>query len=65
MKYKDTFKWSEYDIGTTSLTEHKIDTRNANPIRIKPFRLPQAAQEEVERHVGTILEKNITSITTG
>jgi hypothetical protein len=48
-KYKHVFQWSEFGTNRTNLTEHRINTGNAAPIKQRSNRLPQAAQDEVER----------------
>lgn len=58
-KFYYVFQWSEYDTGQTNLTEHEIRMNEAVPIKQKPYRLPQAAQEEIEKQVNTMLEKGI------
>ena len=58
-KYKHVFEWSEFCPTSTTLTEHKINTGNAAPIRQRPYRLPQAAQKEVQRQVDEMLKNQV------
>jgi hypothetical protein len=52
VEFKDVFSESSGDIGTTSLTSHKIDTGDQKPIKQQPRRLPLAkvdiAQEAIK-----------------
>ncbi|CAF0944553.1 unnamed protein product, partial [Brachionus calyciflorus] len=58
-KYKAAFQWSEYDVGTTNVTQHKIDTVDAKPLKQKQYRMPQMAQVEIEKQVKSMLDNNI------
>lgn len=58
-KYEKLFQWSEYDIGITSKTEHSIDTGNTRPIKQAQYRLPQIAQDEIEKQIKSMLENKI------
>ena len=43
----------------TSLVEHRIDTGGEGPIRLPPYRLPQAFQESVQREIEEMQEHDI------
>ncbi|CAF1030452.1 unnamed protein product [Brachionus calyciflorus] len=58
-KYKHVFQWSEFGMDRTNLTEHRINTGNAAPIKQRPYRLPQAAQDEVERQVDEMTRNQV------
>ena len=58
-KYKAAFQWSEYDVGTTNVTQHKIDTGDAKPVKQKQYRMPQMAQAEIDKQVKSMLDNNI------
>ncbi|CAC5369319.1 unnamed protein product [Mytilus coruscus] len=47
--YQDVFSKSPSDIGHTEIVNHKINTGNAKPIKLKPYRLPLAKREVAER----------------
>ena len=59
VKYKNVFKWSEFDMGVSDVTKHKIDTGDADPIKQRAYRIPQIAQEEVERQVKEMLNNKV------
>lgn len=43
----------------TNLTEHKINTGDAAPIKQRSYWLPQAAQDEVERQVDEMMRNKV------
>ena len=45
-KYKAAFQWSEYDVRTKKVTQHKIDTGDEKP---EQCRMSQMAQAEIEK----------------
>ena len=45
--------------GRTDLTEHQIWTENARPIRLPPYRLPQAYRRSVKEELDEMLENGI------
>uniref|UniRef100_A0A669E189 Gypsy retrotransposon integrase-like protein 1 n=1 Tax=Oreochromis niloticus TaxID=8128 RepID=A0A669E189_ORENI len=49
LDFKDCFSFSEDDMGCTDLIQHDIDTGDAQPIRMRPRRLPLARQAAAER----------------
>ncbi|CAF1061963.1 unnamed protein product [Brachionus calyciflorus] len=59
LKHHKAFKWCDDDTGLTDITEHDLDTGNTRPIKQRPYRLPQSAQEEVRKQVNDMLKKNI------
>lgn len=46
-------------LGLTDLTEHKIDTGSANPVRLPPYRLPHAYRATVRSELKEMLERGI------
>jgi hypothetical protein len=58
-KYESIFQWGEFDTGLTDVAEHSIDTGNSKPERQKPYRLPHAAQQEVENQINNMLKNNV------
>lgn len=59
LKYVDVFQWSEFEMGNSNGTEHKINTGDATPLRQRAYRLPQAAQEEVDRQIKQMLRSKV------
>ncbi|CAI5653216.1 unnamed protein product [Oreochromis niloticus] len=49
LDFKDCFSLSEDDMGHTDLIQHDIDTGDAQPIRMRPRRLPLTRQAAAER----------------
>ena len=41
------------------MTEHKIDTGSARPVRLPPYRLPHAYREDVQQELQEMLEQGI------
>ena len=42
--------------GSTHITEHSIDTRDAPPVRLHPYRLPHAYREPVQQELKNMLQ---------
>ena len=63
-KYSTVFQFSEYDVGRSSLVEHRINTGDAQPIRQKQYRLPAAAIEEVDKQLKTMERAGIVEPST-
>ncbi|XP_078476934.1 uncharacterized protein LOC144737926 isoform X1 [Lampetra planeri] len=61
MKFSDVFSKHKYDIGCTDLLRHHIDTGDAAPVRLNPFRLSPAEKEHVQSAVNDMLEADIIS----
>lgn len=59
VKHKDVFSLSKYDIGTTNIVQHRINTGDAAPIKQPLRRLPLTLKGEVETEVGNMLENGI------
>ena len=49
----------KYQPGLTDLTEHKIVTGCANPVRLPPYRLPHAYRETVQSELKEMLDRGI------
>ncbi|RWS22296.1 retroviral aspartyl protease family protein-like protein, partial [Leptotrombidium deliense] len=58
-KFKSVFSKSDGDIGHTSLIKHKIDTGNARPIRMQPYRKSMAEREVINEEVQKLLDNGI------
>ncbi|CAG2253617.1 unnamed protein product [Mytilus edulis] len=57
--YQDVFSKSPSDIGHTELVNHKINTGNAKPIKLKPYRLPLAKREVAEKEIQDMASRGI------
>lgn len=58
-KYKEIFVADPFKLGCTSLYEHHIDTGEARPIYIAPYRYSQLEHEVIEAEVKKMLELGI------
>lgn len=58
-KNVSVFSTGEGDLGRTHLTLHKIDTGDAQPIKLPPRRVPIHLQQEVSDHLKQMLANNI------
>ena len=56
-----SFQDSDDDLGHTQLLQHSIDTGPATPIRQPPRRIPQHKQQEAQRLLQSMLDRNIIS----
>ena len=45
--------------GRTELAEHKIETGSARPVRLSPYRLPQAYRDSVREEIQEMLKQDI------
>ena len=59
LKYKDVFVGPDGFRGQTSLVKHIINTASQQPIKQAPRRLPWNKQDEVNRQLDEMLEKNV------
>ncbi|OMH80462.1 DNA damage-inducible protein 1 [Zancudomyces culisetae] len=57
MDYKNIFASSLEELTSTDLVEHTIDTGDHNPIRLRPYRVPQSMQSKVRDELATMLRK--------
>ncbi|KAL7832305.1 hypothetical protein AOLI_G00298530 [Acnodon oligacanthus] len=48
-----------YDYGPTDLTHHAIDTSDAKPIKLQPYRTSPATQVLLQQEVDKLLEQGI------
>ena len=55
-RYRDVFSIKP---GKTNLTEHRIITRDAFPVRLQPYRLPYAYREMVQEEIEQVLDHGI------
>lgn len=59
MRYSKLFAVSDAELGKTNVTEHKIDTGSAQPIKQRPRQLPFHMQTEVDKHVDDMMKRNV------
>ena len=57
--HSNIFSSSSGDLGLTSLSEHKIETQDAVPIKQLPQRLPNALRPVVEEQVNEMLDNEV------
>ena len=58
-EYADVFSQNDDDIGRTSMTKHDIYTRNADPRRLPPRRVPIAKREEIDKQIQSLLQRGL------
>ncbi len=58
-RFSSVFSASDEDLGRTGVVRHKIDTGNAHPIKQPLRRAPVHMNEEVDRHIEDMLEKQV------
>ena len=59
LEFADIFSTGSKDLGGTDLVKHRIETREAPPVRQPLRRLPLVKREEAERKVQEMLEQDI------
>jgi hypothetical protein len=59
LKYQDVFSKSSSDIGYTELIQHGINTGNAPPIKLKPYRIPLAKRKAAEKEIQDMANRGI------
>ena len=57
--YADVFAGDSTDLGRTNITQHRIDTGDAKPIRQTPRRIPIARRHETKELLQSMLDRNI------
>ena len=58
-EYEDVFASSDTDLGQCNIVQHRIETRDARPIRQPPRRTPLGFQEEEDTHLQKMLASNV------
>ncbi len=64
LSYADVFAENETDLGHTDVTQHRIDTGEAKPIRQPPRRVPAAYRQENQKLLQDMLKRNIVQPST-
>lgn len=60
-QYDDIFAYTPDQLGRCSIVQHKIDTGDHPPIRLRSYRTSPANKEEIEKQVTEMLENDIIS----
>ncbi|KII74834.1 Transposon Ty3-I Gag-Pol polyprotein [Thelohanellus kitauei] len=63
-KWTNIFAKSPTDIGFTNALPHKIDTGDAKPFKIRPYKIPKSQQNIIEGMIDEMLKSNIISPST-
>jgi len=58
-KFEDVFSATEGDLGRTNITEHKIDTGTARPIRQPLRRQPLPYRDAIDKHLDQMLDSGV------
>ena len=59
IEYADIFSSGDGDLGRTGAVKHRIETRNAPPIRQRPRRMPPVLQAKTDRQITEMLNRGI------
>ncbi|UYV77165.1 K02A2.6-like [Cordylochernes scorpioides] len=57
--YEDVFATSPNDVGRTNVTQHRIDTGGAAPVKQLPRRLPMTRIDEVDKLIEEMAEQDV------
>ncbi|UYV73793.1 K02A2.6-like [Cordylochernes scorpioides] len=57
--YEDVFATSPKDVGRTNVTQHRIDTGGATPVKQLPRRLPMTRRDEVDKLIEEMAEQDV------
>ena len=55
----EAFSMGKHDLGRATTLKHDIELKSSEPIYVKQFKIPEAHQKEVERHVGEWLKLGV------
>lgn len=59
-KFADVFYLPKDPLSVTNIYKHNIQLeKNASPVYVKPYRLPQAQKEEINKQVGKMLDEGV------
>ena len=58
-EYRDVFALSPEELGRTNWVQHTIDTGEAAPIRMRPYRVPEAQKEKIEKCIDDMLDQGV------
>lgn len=58
-EYRDIFYCDKLPLTFTNKVKHSIRTKNEDPVYLKPYRQPQAVNDEINRQVDKLLKDNV------
>ncbi|MCG8046017.1 MAG: RNase H-like domain-containing protein, partial [Candidatus Thiodiazotropha endolucinida] len=58
-KYAGVFSKNDADLGRTGIIKHKIPTGETRPIKQPPRRIPAHMNEEVDKQISDMIDKNV------
>ena len=58
-EYRDIFALSPQELGRTNLVKHTINTGDAPPVRMRPYRVPEAQKERIENCIDDMLAQDV------
>lgn len=58
-EYRDIFAMNDRELGRTDLVEHHIDTGDASPVRLRPYRISEQQRQTIDNHVEDLLERDL------
>ena len=63
LKYHEAVSQHKFDLGRANTLMHEITLKTKEPIYVKQFKIPEAHQQEVERHVAEWLKLGVVEPT--
>lgn len=58
-EYNDCFSANKFDLGSSTIMAPTITTKTEEPVRGRPIRVPYKAQEELRKHIDTMLKAGL------
>ena len=58
-EFSDCFSFSESDYGRTSLVKHTIELNDSTPHKIRPYRQPHCAKENIQTAITSMIDNGI------
>ena len=58
-EYRDIFAVQPDELGRTNIVQHHIETGNHPTIRSRPYRVPHAQREVIDKHIDDMLHRNV------
>ncbi|XP_059489759.1 uncharacterized protein LOC132204973 [Neocloeon triangulifer] len=59
LKYADVFAFGDQPLSCTHLAKHKIDTGSAEPVKVRPYRVPVSMRPIMQAAIDDMLRQNI------
>ena len=60
-KYDDIFAYTPAQLGKSSVVQHRIDTGDHPPIRLRSYRTSPSNREEIDKQISEMLANGVIS----